>query len=228
MILTAEETHWVKDRLNWYDIPFQEIYDEIADHILTGIEELRKEGNLQDIKIVYQQVVDEHFGGFMGIEKLAKEQEKAYKKKIGRLILQNFKAMFTWQTVGFLTTMFIVGFYLPPVKIVAAILFGGLAILSFYLWFYAHWLTRNNRIQKGKRSLSDVFISRQGYLPIVVLNSIINLPNLYNFLFNGEDYQYKLVAVHPAAMTTVFAFTLIYCLACIRSCKHEFKSSRTA
>lgn len=228
MKLTTEETNWVKDRLNWYDIPFCEIYDEIADHILTGIEEHRKLGNRQDIKIVYQQVVDEHFGSFIGIEKLAKEQEEAYKKKVKRSTWLNFKAMFTWQTNLFVAVMFIAGFYLPQTKLTAGLLMGGLVVLSFYLWLYSMWLGRFKRVQKGKRSITDIFIARQGFLPVVVLNSLINLPNLYKFVFKAQDYQYKLVAVHPAVMTTALGVTLIYCLACIETGKKEFSIRRTA
>jgi hypothetical protein len=227
MKLSTEETNWVKDRLNWYDIPFSEIYDEIADHILTGIEEQRKMGNKQDVKIVFQQVVDEHFGGFIGIENLAKAQEKAYKKKVKRSTWLNLKAMLNWQTNLFMAAMFIVGFYLPHTKLTAGLLMAGLVVLSFYLWLYSLWLGRFSRVQKGKRSVTDIFIARQGFLPVVVLNSLINLPNLYSFLFNGQDYQYTLVAVHPAVMTTALGVTLIYCLACIETGKKEFSIRRT-
>jgi hypothetical protein len=185
-------------------------------------------GNTQDIRIVFQQVVDEHFGSFIGIEKLAKEQQEAYKRKVKRSTWLQFKAMFTWQTNLFVVAMFTLGFYLPQSKLTAGILMGGLVLLSFYLWFYSLWLGRFNRVQKGKRSITDIFIARQGFLPAAVLNSLINLPNLYNFIFNEQDYQYKLVAVHPAVMTITFGITLIYCLACIETGKKEFSIKRTA
>ena len=65
MILTTEELKWINKRMEWYDIKYQEIYDEIFDHIITGIEAARVSGDHRTIDIVFQRVVDNPFGGYL-------------------------------------------------------------------------------------------------------------------------------------------------------------------
>ena len=67
MTLTGTELEWINKRMDWYDIKYQEIYDEIADHIITAIEKERQEGDNRTIDIVFQNVTDRDFGGYLGV-----------------------------------------------------------------------------------------------------------------------------------------------------------------
>ncbi len=54
MILSADELKWIDDRMMIYEIKYREIYNEIADHIITAIEEKRKAGDMGEIKYLFQ------------------------------------------------------------------------------------------------------------------------------------------------------------------------------
>ena len=116
MILTIEELEWVKERMKIYVIKYQEIYDEILDHILTGIEERRTAGDEREIPVVFQDVVEEHFNGYVGIEALALNEEKIYQKNIRSLFYQRLKQSFNWQVLLISVILLALAYKMPNVK----------------------------------------------------------------------------------------------------------------
>jgi Ca2+-binding EF-hand superfamily protein len=116
MILSTQEIEWVKERMNIYVIKYQEIYDEILDHILTAIEERRKAGDDQNIESLFQNVVDDDFSGYIGIEVLAEDEEKLYQKKIRTIFYSNLKQQFNWKTLLIAVVLIAIAFQLPNVR----------------------------------------------------------------------------------------------------------------
>ena len=107
MKLTTEELAWIKERLKWYDIKFQEIYNEIADHIITGIEVARAEGDERDIANVFQTVVDTHFGGYQGIDAVVATHKKAFQDRMKKTMRVNFRYFINWETTLMLIVLVI-------------------------------------------------------------------------------------------------------------------------
>ncbi|PJJ79780.1 hypothetical protein [Mucilaginibacter auburnensis] len=99
MNITQDERAWVAERMNIYDLKYQEIYDELLDHILTAIENRRAEGNTLSTDKLFQQVVDNHFGGCSGIEDLAKNQEKLHRNYVRDIFFKYLKGAFNWRTL---------------------------------------------------------------------------------------------------------------------------------
>ena len=136
MKLTTEELDWVKKRMDWYDIKFQEIYDEVADHIITGIEAAREDGDQRNIESVFHSVVDNSFGGYLGIDNIVETYKKAFRQKMRHATYASYKFYFNWQTTLLLIILLVAGFFLPTNKATAAVLMCGAVFnipLSIYL-----------------------------------------------------------------------------------------------
>ena len=71
MKLTAEELATVNKRLDGYHIIYQEVYDEIADHIITAIEIERAGGDERPVELLFDTVVEKQFPGNKTIQKIA-------------------------------------------------------------------------------------------------------------------------------------------------------------
>lgn len=223
MKFTAEETSWITDRLNWYDIPYQEIFNEIADHIITAIETKREEGDTRDVKLIFQQVVDEHFGGFMGIEKIAKEQEVTYRKKVRSQMWLNLKEQLNWPGKMFVAIMFIIGFYLPHNKLIMIVLLSTIVLVVFYTWLKTQWQLRFIKTVNNKKSLVGTFVLTQSFLPMIIFSAVTNIPNTLGHFTNNPKFVFKLFNYHPTILTTLLALNVVYSVACMRLSKQELK-----
>lgn len=225
MIVSTEEINWVKDRLNWYVIPYQEIYDEITDHVLSAVEAKRMQGNREDIGLLFQQIIAEHFDGVENLEKLAKEQELTYRKKLRQSFKANLTNYYNFKGISFLFIMLSIGAYLPRTKAIIAILLISLLAILFLTSLYALWLNRNNSVQKGKKSLSSIFIAVHVYLPMTLLSSAFNLPNAYFTFFGNPEIHNRYAYIPTTVLTALLAIMIMYSLSCIEAFKKEYKIS---
>ena len=99
MNLSIRELDWINKRMDWYGIKYQEIYNEIFDHIVSAIELERADGDQRTIDIVFEKVTDRDFGGYLGVDKIVKTYERAYRSKIKKGMFVNFKYYLNWQTL---------------------------------------------------------------------------------------------------------------------------------
>jgi hypothetical protein len=220
MILTTEELNWINKRMDWYDIKYQEIYDEILDHILTGIEAARTGGDKRSIDIVFQQVVDHHFGGYLGIDNIVTAHEKAYRNRIGKTMLANYRYYINWQTIAMLVLLMIAGFYLPRNKPTSIILMCGLLVMAIVPFVYAFVKSRSIKTAKGKRSMVKGFVLTRSFLLVWLLSTLLNGLNLFKDEWHNpiQAYLYQ-----PFIYMLFFFFFMIYGLSIVRLCKQEFK-----
>ena len=196
MILTIEELEWVKERMKIYVIKYQEIYDEILDHILTGIEERRTAGDAREIAVVFQDVVEEHFNGYIGIEALALSEEKIYQKNIRWLFYQRLKQSFNWQVLLISVILLALAYKMPNVKAVHSAFLVMMFLLSFCPIVYTYIkLTIKVKTLKGKHSLLIIFLRSQMMLPLLLLYA----PNLFDEGNNHKDF-YTWSHLHPVIM----------------------------
>ena len=101
MKLNYWELDSIHTRMKSYDIKYQEIYNELFDHIVTAIEQKRAEGDTRSIEKMYTEVIDVQFGGYYGVEMVAKSHEAGYKKKVRKLIWGNFRSYLNYQSLLF-------------------------------------------------------------------------------------------------------------------------------
>ena len=222
MTLTAEELNWINKRMNWYGIKYQEIYDEILDHIITGIETARADGDNRIIDIVFQKVVDNHFGGYLGIDKIVTAHEKAYRNKIGKAMLANYRYYINQQSIITLFALLVFGAYLRPTRLTSVILMCGLLVIAVVPVVYVYIKSLKIKTDKGKRSMVKSYILSRSYLLLFFLGSSLNF-----IRFAAEEWH---ISTHrftwPPIIFLVFYFLfIIYGLSITRLSKQEFKIS---
>jgi len=222
MKLNYWEQDYVHTRMKSHDIKFQEIYNELFDHIVTAIEAKKAGGDSSTMETLYNDVVNKQFGGYNGIEEVAKSHETAYKAKVNKLIWANYKYYINIWSLLFTSAAIIICSELPATKPFKNTMIILLALTIFYPLFHA--FIKLNRIKpaKGKQSLIYSHILRQAYLPVLVLNMIIYLPKIPFMFINDTDFN-VLKLLNPSIMALVIALMAIYNLSCIRLCKQELK-----
>lgn len=226
MILSPEELKWIDDRMMIYEIKYQEIYNEIVDHIITAIEEKRKAGDTSEIKYLFQEVVDKHFGGYNGVEKLVASQENTFKESVQSLWTKCVKHYLTWPMLVFTVIAVLLSLQLPNVKIVRGIMMLMCTLLAFSPLMYAYTVMPNElRKLKGKKSLlKDHFITKAG-TPAMFLNFVFYLPQLFTLWSDKEsDWHIFNHLMPPLAILIVMIF-VVFNLATIRFCREFLAKS---
>lgn len=208
MTISAEELAWAKTQMNIYGIKYQEIYDEVLDHVLSAIEERRKNGDIQDIPAQFQQVVDDHFDGYRGIDELAARQEELYRKSIYKKWLVNFKYYLNWPMAIITIALILVSFKLPVGKPTEISLLLVILVLAVSPLLYVH-IGFFNRLKtdKGRRSLLKTNMISRVYGPALLANSVICL---------GRDNIAALPLYTQALLVAVF---ILLNLTCIKFCR---------
>ena len=226
MILSPTELQWVTERMKIYDIKYQEIYYEILDHILTAVETKRDNGDIRDISVVFQDVVDADFGGYAGIENLALEQGKSYRKYVGSTFLKIFRGNLSdWRVWAFILVVFALAYKLPDTKVMHVVFFVVILLLAFTPLLYAFTLISRSvkTAVKGKRSLLKRHVMSITYLPGMLLNGIIYIPTFFTGVADGDN-GFKLMQHWPLpALMVALVFFALLNLSAINLCKQVLK-----
>ena len=227
MILSEEELNWVKDRMAVYDIKYQEIYDEVLDHILTAIEDRRKAGNVKEISVLFQNVVDEQFGGYSGIEDLAQSQAKMHHRNIRLLFLRKIKSWFNWKTLLFAIVLLAVAFKIPHTRPVHNFFVLTVFFLVVSPVIYAYILLAGKiKTIKGKSSLFKSHILGQMALPLMLFQCCIYIPSLFDEANNRPDFS-SIKSLGPVAMMAIVIFLTIVNLSYIQTCRQIIEKKLT-
>ncbi len=215
MKLKLDELRWIEKRMEIYVIKFQEIYDEILDHIITAIEERRENGDARAIEMVFQQVVDDDFDGYAGIESLAVTAERIYRKNIRSLFYNRLKQLLNLQTMVVAIVLLVASYYMPDVKYVHVVLLGSIFLLAVSPIFYAGIsIAGKTRTMRGKKSLLKSYLIAQVALPMALLNAFIYLPQV----FIDEDFKiFK--QLPPIALMVVLLVFLVTNVSYMQSSK---------
>jgi len=222
MKLTYWEMDHIHNRMKNYDIKFQEIYNELFDHIVTAIEERREAGDTNSLEQMYNNVVTEQFGGFSGIEKIAKSHEDGYKRRVRKMIWANFRHYINFQSLIFIIALMCIGFALPHTNLIMGIFFIVIFAAAAYSSVYAYIKLRSIKPKGGKISLVYSHTITQANFPLIFLNALLWVPQLPNIF--SDNYKFKLLDVYyPAILALVLAFMIIYNMSCMRLCRQELK-----
>jgi len=208
--------------MDWYSIKYQEIYDEILDHIITAIEAKRTIGDNRAINFVFQDVVDSNLNGYLGIEAIASTHKKAFQQKINHALRTNYSYYTSWKTsTGMAALIIIAGFYMPPGNIVLTMVIS-LFISALIPFAYAIISSRKIKTVKGKDSIIKGSVLMHSNVLIFTLYPITQL-----IKWGRESTSVFLKAVlhSPAIYLILFYLFAIYGLSIIRLCKQEFKNA---
>ena len=224
MILSTDELQWVTNRMRVYDIKYQEIYNELFDHVITAIEVKRAAGDSREILNVFQDVIDKHFGGYAGIEELAAGQEKAYSTRIRKTFRTIFGSYFNWKLLAFTVITLGLTFKLPNVKLVHNILLVLILLFAVSPMVYTYiTITKKVKVAKGKRSLLKGQLVTQAYLPLIFLNGALYLPTIF-FVNDDTSTGVKLFEQLPLpVLMLVMIFYMLLNLSAINLCNQILK-----
>lgn len=219
MVLTTEERAWVTERMKIYDIKYQEIYDELLDHILTAMEIRRREGNKLSVAILFQRVVDEHFGGYQGIEDLAKNQEKLHHKHVRDIFFSNLKGAFNWPVLIAALIVLLASSTFENTKPLRLVFGLSVFFLALSPVVYAFILLRNKiTISKGKSSLFKVHIINQTAVPLMMLQAFIYVPNLIDEASGRAEFA-SIKSLSPMTMAGILIFLAIINYSYVKACR---------
>jgi len=220
--LTYWELDYVHTRLKSHDIKFQEIYNELFDHIVTAIEAKKAVGDNNKIEMLYNDVLNTQFGGYNGIEEVAKSHEKGYKTKVKKLIWANYKYYINVWSLLAISIVVVLCSRLPNDKLVKDSMIVLLTASIAYPLFYVFFKLNKIKPANGKQSLVYSHILRQAYLPVLILNMVVYLPKIPFMFMNDFDFS-VLKYLNPPIMALFIVLLAIYDLSCIRLCKQELK-----
>ncbi|GAB3938431.1 hypothetical protein [Mucilaginibacter myungsuensis] len=222
MKLTPEEIAWVSDTLNLYDIKYQEIYDELKDHMLTAIERLRAGGDDRAVNLLWTDVLKQQFPGWWPFEDIVKQYQGAYQKKIKRAMWANFKHALNIETLPLLMILLVLAYYLPqskPVTIVFAITFLMVSIIPvLYIWFKG----RAIKTEKPKRSMVKDRVGNVSTYLMVIFNLLFNLVGMLSREWKAASFLNP-AKYPPVVFVVILFFAFIYALSCIKLSRDEFK-----
>lgn len=221
MKLTAEELQWIDKRMDWYTIKYQEIYDEIFDHIVTAIEEKRTNGDNRSINVVFQDVVDSNFNGYLGIEKIVSSHKKAFQQKLKSALRANYRHYSSWQTSSLMTGLIIVsGCYLPSNKITIGIMLICLFIGALIPVIYTIISSRKIKVARGKGSIIKGFVLMHSNILIFIFYWITQS---IRWGRDSAPVLLKGILFSPIIYMVLFYLFAIHGLSVIKLCKQEFK-----
>jgi hypothetical protein len=223
MILTDEETQWVTERMKVYKIKYQEVYNEVFDHILTAIEDKRSAGDDRPILSVFQDVVDTHFGGYTGIDELAAGQEKIYSKRIQGDFKKIFKSYFTWKLLVFAVLAMSLSFGLPNNSLLHKALLVVIFLFAISPSLYTFVYIRKMLRFRGKQSLLLQNLISQAYMPAVFLNGALYIPAIF-FVDDTSSSGFQLFKQLPLpVLVLVMILFMVLNLSTITLCNKEME-----
>lgn len=213
---------YIHNRMKTYDIKFQEIYDELLDHIVTAIEERRAAGDISSLEQMYTDVVKSQFGGYSGIERIAKSHENGYKHRVRKMIWANFRHYVNFQSLVFVIALVSFGLLFPHTKLVMGIFFITIFAAAAYSSAYAYIKLRSIKPKGGKISLVYSHTITQANVPLLFLNALLWVPQLPDIF--SDNYKFKMLDMYyPAILAFLLAFMIIYNMSCMRLCRQELK-----
>jgi uncharacterized membrane protein len=221
MKLSNCELDWIHKRMDWYGIKFQEIFDEMADHIISAIEVERDGGDQRTIDIVFEKVTDRDFGGYLGVDKIVKTYEHAYRSKIKKGMLENLKFYLNKPGLIAIVLLNITGFYLPGTKTTIFVMLVGLLLTAAIPVVYAYINSPKIKIDDGKQSIIQSHMKSRALFLLSMINLILcvvgGAARTWDISFLNPAHY------HPVVYMLLLSFFIIYGLSIMRLCRQEFK-----
>ena len=221
MKLSESDLVYISQRMETYPIIYQEIYDEILDHVISAVETARANDDHRDIELVFNEIMDTHFGGVKEIRGIVLQNVMAYNKKIGKQFRANIKGYLTLQVIVLIAIIIIGSFYLPETKTINSVLLFAVIIASFFSIFYTLIKTWSVKKTKRKMSLTVSHVrSLSQYLTFITYAILFVprfMPKSWLPVFNPLRYS-------PFIYVTLLCFFVIYTLSVVQLYKQLFKT----
>jgi hypothetical protein len=217
--LTAEETGWIDLQLKKYKRLFPEFCAEVYDHILSAIELKMNEGDDRDVKVIYQQVIDDDFNGYKGIQKNAIQHFVAYRKGLWDVFMAVVKSNRNTNLPVGLAVIAIACFLPMQRKLLNEIMMCISFVLAAIPMVYSRYLLGFKNVNKELKISTTFTLANY---PIILLFN-----GLYVIVFNGIkffiDEDFKPFNCHPIVAALLLVCILVYDISFVQFCNQEFR-----
>jgi len=220
MKLSLTDIAYIDTRLDEHGLKYQEIYDEIRDHVLVAMSAARESGDKREIESVYKDMVEAQFPGYYPFERIAVAYEKAYRKKVKKMVWVNVQYYLKPLNAVIIALAIAAGYYLPENTITYALLLAVFLIAAISPFIYARIKTAKIKIDDGKQSIVKVHITS---LSTFWLYLYLGITGVNFFLHNGVLQTAKMGYRPPTANLFMIAFAIVYGLSVARLCRQEIK-----
>ncbi|MEO3404471.1 hypothetical protein AAFN85_11260 [Mucilaginibacter sp. CAU 1740] len=210
MKLSADELKLINDHMAAYKIKYRDVHNEVLDHVVSAIQEKREAGDHSNIELLFMQIIEEHFGGTEGIEKLVAEHGKAYTRSINKLWMQSLKHYLTLPMLGFAIVALLLSIKLPDTNMVKTLILVMCTVLVCSPIVYAHFLLKGRvvKVVNGNQRFLRIHLVIKTGTPAIFLY----LP----FRYIPHQYIYQLPPI--VFMSIMIVFVLLN-LAAINFCR---------
>jgi len=221
MKLNADEIAWIGKRMETYHIIYQEIHDELTDHIITAIETARANGDQRAIETVFEDVVAAHFPGEKAMQKIQFKYVVAYNRKIRKTMWENMKYYFNLPVILATIILIISGFYLPRGIATAFVMMLLLIIAAAIPQFYV--MRKLPKIKLGKRKMSLIrsFVTSRSSNLMLISTFWISVVGFWARQEHIDSLNPK--NYHPVVFMVLLSFFIVYGLSSMRLCRQELK-----
>ena len=220
MTLSITDIAYINTRLDECELKYQEVYDEIKDHVILAMESARLSGDERDIAHVYDDMIAAQFPGYYAFEKIAGTYEKAYRTKIKKMVWANFRLSLNPLNIAVILLSLILGYPLNETKSYNDVLIALLLVVSVLPMGYVHYKTRVIKTDAGKRSIVKDYVRKQAQ--VLILN--YNMVNAIVYYSNKGYLPFiPLSACYPTVQILVILLSVLYGSSVIKLCNQEIK-----
>lgn len=216
MSLPTEEYAFARKRLLEFKIIYQEVYDELLDHVFTDMESRRNNGDLRPVEQMTADVIQD-MGGADGIKKMALEHARLFRVKLNQRIGKVYRKHLIVKTIAAMTACFLIGTYLPDTTAITITVFVLLALTLLSSSLFIGYRMRVIQTDHKKYSLLRTTIFWQAFIPM----SLLNLALISARLLHASP---AMLLSHPVIPLMVFYFTSLYLYGCYRIMEEELRS----
>jgi len=221
MNLPVTDIEYIDSRLDEHELKYQEVYDEIRDHVLMAMETARAGGDERDIECIYNDMMATQFPGYYAFERIAIACEKAYRDKIKKTVWANVRYYLSPLNVIVIALALIAGYNLPETQTTYIAMLVVLLIVSAMPVIYARIKSARIKTDNGKESIVRTYITNRATLFLNYYLAMVGI-NLFTHTWNTKSFD---AGNHnPRVNLFVVAFAVIYGLSIGRLCRQEIKS----
>jgi uncharacterized membrane protein len=224
MKLNPTELQWIGNKLNSYDIKYQEIYDELYDHLVSAVEQLRQSGDARPVEEIFNDVVSTKFPGYWPFENLVKNYRLAYGKKISYAMWSNFRYYLNWKSLPLVILLIFASYCLPYTRTTSTIMVSTLLVFAGITICYTYFKARKIKTDAGKQSILKGYLIYYSNFPMIFFNLIFNCLGFLSRNWPAASFlnpQY----FTPVVFTLILSFFVTYLLANIRLTQQQLENA---
>lgn len=215
MNLSPEEYALARKRMLDFKIIYQEVYNELLDHVFSDMESRRGNGDLRPAEALLEDVILA-MGGVVGIKTMALEHTRLFRVKLNQRIGKVYRENLIVKTLAAMVACFLIGTYLPDTAITTITILVLLALLLLSSSLFISYRMRVIQTEPKKYSLLRTTIIWQAWIPM----SLLNLAVIMARLFHTKPAT---LLSHPVIPMMLFYFTAMYLYSCYRIMEEEMQ-----